>query len=157
MSLVSAGVHVGSVGLVSTWLDPSQPSDAKQRASLPHCEGRCSAQSSSCDGTYPPQTPLHQRLQATEHRWQTAPQDWQSGMDMWLLLFPDNLIKKGRLRWFGHMEHKDNWCDKMMETELDRENIQERHSGMVLKRMWKVKVWSKRMDKWGRKVKGASG
>jgi len=74
-----AGLYVDSLGLICTRFHPSQPSDAKQRENLPDCEGRRPAQSPGCDGTHPPQAHLYQRLQATEHRRQTAPQDWQDG------------------------------------------------------------------------------
>jgi len=51
------------------------------------------------------------------------------------------VIKKGKLRWFGHAERKDDsdWikCCTTMEPEVDERDAQESHGWMMLERMWK--------------------
>ena len=49
------------------------------------------------------------------------------------------MIKKLRLRWFGHVEHKDDndWIElwKWKWKEPNQRDIRERHDGMVSRRM----------------------
>ena len=50
------------------------------------------------------------------------------------------MIKKSRLRWFGHVERKDDndWVKRCKLKELDREDARKRPGGIVLRMTWKV-------------------
>ena len=52
------------------------------------------------------------------------------------------MIKKSRLRWFGHGERKDDidWVKRciMWEVEGIREDARKRPGGIVLRMTWKV-------------------
>ena len=72
-------MYVSGMGLVGARLNPSEPRDSKQWASVPHREGGRPAKPSGGDGTYPPKADLHQRLQAAEHRRQAAEKDRKNG------------------------------------------------------------------------------
>ena len=52
------------------------------------------------------------------------------------------MIKKSRLRWFGHVERKDDndWVKRCITREVEgsREDARKRPGGIVLRMTWKV-------------------
>ena len=54
------------------------------------------------------------------------------------------MIKKSRLRWFGHVERKDDndWVKRCITWEVEgigqREDARKRPGGIVLRMTWKV-------------------
>ena len=65
------------------------------------------------------------------------------------------MIKKSRLRWFGHVERKDDndWVKRCITWEGEgirqREDTRKRPGGIVLRMTWKVYVCPKRMHNSG--------
>jgi len=62
------------------------------------------------------------------------------------MYFSGMMIKKSRLRWFGHVERKDDndWVKRCITwdggrlKELDREDARKRPGGIMLNMIWKV-------------------
>ena len=76
---------------------------------------------------------LNERKKIEEHGGGNF-QDWNQSVCM---------IKKSRLRWFGHVERKDDndWVNVVQHgqlKELDREDARKRPGGIVLRMTWKI-------------------